>query len=637
MNKLKLILLFVSFIFLTPKIFSYRDTCRISSKEYYTAKRIDTLSLHAMRMLSELNASVMKHVNSDKDSPDYGGIYCPHCKLYHTRAAETVYPFAYEYHKMGNKTYLRAAINAGNWLIKQQEDNGAWLETPEEWTGTTTDQVLMMALAYPILKSHLSKKEKDSWLHSIEKAGDYLVKVMSPQFASINYCATTTASLMAVNEIINKQSYQNKARELAYQVVGKMDQDYFLTGEGGRVFGVKYGIDLGYNLEMSLWGLALFAQLAKDDAVKQIVEKSLAQHLYFIYPDGSMDASWGIRSNKWTCFGSGTSDGCQVLFSLFMDKNDQYRTAAIRNIQFLKTCMKNGIVGFGPLYYNMYDCQPCIYPTFTKAKNMAMAVALAKADVGKVPQLPLDKTGMHYFPTLNLTVSRTAQWCVTISGYTYKDPAGDRTKYMHRPSGGTITNLWLNGHGYFQASSQTIYKRWEPMSFPEIPTPLPLTPRIEFSSDLGYFTNLYEFDAIMTNNKKNGTYIVTSFGELKNSKQQEGGIAYRLKHIISDNSVCKEIELIYHDTKSSVRIIEPIIYYPGMEFKQIDPKTVHIKMNNKMIEMKIISNNADLELGTDKEKYKWSYPALKAFPIILNIVCKKNDLRRTIQFCYKLI
>lgn len=637
MNKLKLILLFVSFIFLTPKIFSYRDTCRISSKEYYTAKRIDTLSLHAMRMLSELNASVMKHVNSDKDSPDYGGIYCPHCKLYHTRAAETVYPFAYEYHKMGNKTYLRAAINAGNWLIKQQEDNGAWLETPEEWTGTTTDQVLMMALAYPILKSHLSKKEKDSWLHSIEKAGDYLVKVMSPQFASINYCATTTASLMAVNEIINKQSYQNKARELAYQVVGKMDQDYFLTGEGGRVFGVKYGIDLGYNLEMSLWGLALFAQLAKDDAVKQIVEKSLAQHLYFIYPDGSMDASWGIRSNKWTCFGSGTSDGCQVLFSLFMDKNDQYRTAAIRNIQFLKTCMKNGIVGFGPLYYNMYDCQPCIYPTFTKAKNMAMAVALAKADVGKVPQLPLDKTGMHYFPTLNLTVSRTAQWCVTISGYTYKDPAGDRTKYMHRPSGGTITNLWLNGHGYFQASSQTIYKRWEPMSFPEIPTPLPLTPRIEFSSDLDYFTNLYEFDAIMTNNKKNGTYIVTSFGKLKNSKQQEGGIAYRLKHIISDNSVCKEIELIYHDTKSSVRIIEPIIYYPGMEFKQIDPKTVHIKMNNKMIEMKIISNNADLELGTDKEKYKWSYPALKAFPIILNIVCKKKDLRRTIQFCYKLI
>ena len=105
----------------------------------------------------------------------------------------------------------------------------------------------MMALAYPMLKPHLSKKEKASWLQSIEKAGDYLVKMMSPKFASINYCATTTASLMAVNELIKKQSYQDKARELAYLVAGKMDQDYFLTGEGGRVFGVKYGIDLGYN------------------------------------------------------------------------------------------------------------------------------------------------------------------------------------------------------------------------------------------------------------------------------------------------------------------------------------------------------------------------------------------------------
>lgn len=633
----KLALLFVCFLFLVPKAFSCRDAGICHTEGYYAIKKIDTLSLYAMHILPELNASIMRYVNSDKKSPNYGGIYCPYCRLYHTRAAEAVYPLAFEYQKTGDKTRLKAAINVGKWLIKQQQNSGAWLETPEEWTGTTTDQVLMMALAYPILKSQLSPKEKDAWLHSIEKAGDYLVKVMSPQFASINYCATTTASLMVVNEIVSKQSYQDKARELAYLVVGKMDQDYFLTGEGGRVFGVKYGIDLGYNLEMSLWGLALFARLAKDDTIEQIVEKSLERHLYFIYPDGSMDASWGIRSNKWTCFGSGTSDGCQVLFSLLMDKNDQYRTAAIRNMQFLKTCMKEGIVGFGPLYYDMYDYLPCIYPTFAKAKNLAMAVAFAKVDAGEVPQLPLDKKGMHYFPTLNLTVARTSQWCATISGYTYKDPAGERTKYMHRPGGGAITNLWLNGHGYFQASSQTIYKRWEPMSFPEIPLPLPLTPRIEFINDWGYFTNLYEFDATMTANEEDGAYIVTSWGELKNSKQQEGGIAYQLKHIINDKSLRKEIKLLYHDVRSAVRIIEPIIYYPDMKFRQVDSKTIQIIMKGKIIEMKIVSDNVDIELGTDEEKYKWSYPALKAFPIILNVVCEKNELRKDIRFCYKLI
>lgn len=624
MIRLRLILLFVFFLFLL---------LRLSSQEV----KKDTLSVYALRMLSELNASVMKYTNQDKNSPDYGGIYCPHCKLYHTRAAEIVYPFAFEYHKTENKVYLNAAINAGNWLIRQQQDDGSWLETPEEWTGTTTDQVLMMSLSYPILKPYLSNKEKELWLQSIEEAGDYLARVMSPEFASINYCATTAASLMVVNEVVSKKLYVDKARELAYKVVAKMDQDYFLTGEGGRVFGVKYGIDLGYNLEMSLWGLALFARLAKDDALMQIVEKSLARHLFFIYPDGSMDASWGIRSNKWTCFGSGTSDGCQVLFSLFMDKNDQYRTAAIRNIQFLRTCMKDGFVGFGPLYYDMYDFLPCIYPTFTKAKNMAMAVAFAKADVGKVKPLPTDEKGMHYFPTLNLTLARTVQWCTTISGYTYKDPGGDRTKYMHRPGGGTVTNLWLSGHGYFQASSQTIYKRWEPMSFPEIPDPLPLTPRIEFCSDLGYFTNLYEFDTIMTNSGREGAYVVSSFGELKNSKQQEGGIAYRLDHIVSDNSVGKEIELIYHDARSPVRILEPIIYYPGMEFTQIDSKTVRIKTKDKTIELKVTSDNVILELGTDEEKYKWSYPALKAYPIILNVAFDKDDLRKTIRFIYQIV
>lgn len=623
MFSLRLTLLSVSFVFLLSGL---------SSQEIKT----DTLSVHAMRMLSELNASVLKFVNQDKNSPDYGGVYCSYCKLYHTRAAEIVYPFAFEYHKTGNKIYLKAAVFAGNWLIRQQQDDGSWLETPEEWTGTTTDQVLMMSLSYPILKPYLSKKEKECWLQSIEKAADYLVRVMSPEFASINYCATTTASLMIVNKIVHKKSYLDKARELAYKVVGKMDQDYFLTGEGGRVFGVKYGIDLGYNLEMSLWGLALYARLAKDDRVMQIVEKSLARHLFFIYPDGSMDASWGIRSNKWTCFGSGTSDGCQALFSQFMDKNDQYRTAAIRNIEFLRTCMKDGIVGFGPLYYDIYDYQPCIYPTFAKAKNMAMAVAFAKADTGKMQPLPSDERGMHYFPTLNLTLARTLQWCTTVSGYTYKDPAGDRSKYMHRPGGGTMTNLWLNGHGYFQASSQTIYKRWEPMSFPEISDPLPLTPRIEFSSELGNFSNLYEFDAIMTCHEKDGTYVVSSLGELKNSIQQEGGIAYRLDHLISDNSVCKEVELIYHDARSHIRIIEPIIFYPGMEFKQIDNKTVRIKMKNKTIELKVISGNVILELGTDEKKYKWSYPALKAYPIILNITCDKDDLRKTIRFTYKI-
>lgn len=598
---------------------------------------VDTLSTHATRILMQLNSALLNYVQQDKHSPDYGAITCPKCNLYHTRAAEAVYPFAFEYKQTGNKTFLKAAINVGNWLIKQQKENGAWLETPEEWTGTTTDQTLMMTMAYPIVKPHLTKKESQSWLQSIEKAADYLTEVMSPQFASINYCATTTATLMYVNTLIHKTTYTNKACSLAHQIIAKMDCDYFLTGEGGRVFNVKYGVDLGYNLEMSLWGLALYARLAEDKEVNTYVEKSLESHLGFIYPDGSMDASWGIRSNKWTCFGSGTSDGCQVLFSLFMDKNDQYRTAAIKNMQFLETCIQNGIIGFGPLYYDIFDKLPCIYPTFAKAKNLAMAIAFAKADSGKLPPLPLDKKGIHYYPTLNIATARTEQWCTTISAYTYKDPAGERSKYMHRPVGGNICNLWLKDHGFFQASSQTIYKRWEPMSFPDMPEIRPLTPRIEFTSDLGYFTNLYEFDALLTYKEKAGSFLVSSIGELKNSKQQEGGISYRLSHDIGDNTLTKKIELIYHDAKASVAIIEPIIEYPNMTFNQVNDTTVSIQAKEKKLELTIHTKNVTLELGTDKSKYCFPYPALKAYPIILNVVNKNNKPRQTIEFTYRII
>jgi len=58
---------------------------------------------------------------------------------------------------------------------------------------------------------------------------------------------------------------------MARQVVGKMDDDLFITGEGGRVFEAKYGVDLGYEMDMSLWGLGLYARLNKDVVVEQAV------------------------------------------------------------------------------------------------------------------------------------------------------------------------------------------------------------------------------------------------------------------------------------------------------------------------------------------------------------------------------
>ena len=52
----------------------------------------------------------------------------------------------------------------------------------------------------------------------------------------------------------------------------------------------------------------LYARLANDTLINNHVEEALKRHIGFVYPNGTIDNSWGIRSNKWTCFVDATSE-----------------------------------------------------------------------------------------------------------------------------------------------------------------------------------------------------------------------------------------------------------------------------------------------------------------------------------------
>jgi hypothetical protein len=389
-------------------------------------------------------------------------------------------------------------------------------------------------------------------------------------------------------------------------------------------------------MEMSLWGLGYYAKLMKDSIVNNEVKEALKNHLYFIYPDGSMDASWGIRSNKWTTYGGATSDGCQVLFSLYADVDSRYATASYKNLQFLKINMKDGIVGYGPHYWNIFDTPPCIYPTFAKAKNIAFAYELENKKTRTLAKLPTEEIGwIKYFKTLDVVEVRTANIMSTITSYGYEDPAKAKSKYMYRPSGGAISNLWVKDHGYLQASSVTMYQRPEPMHFPEAPGIKSLTPRIEFNDSAEYFTNLYEFNATLEANQiqtKKNQFKISAIGELKNNNWLMGGVRYKYDYEFSDNSLKKTVTLIYHDAWPTIRIVEPIIQYPGMTFVLVDSKTVLISSGSKKFKFTLIDGPAELVFGKDNDKYWAPYPALKAFPIDLIVNPPKNGFVQTITY-----
>lgn len=573
-----------------------------------------------------LSDALMKRQMMNTADPNYGAIWCEHCHVWHTRAAEAVYPFTISYFITKDERYLEAARHTAAWLISQQQPNGSWKETPEEWTGTTTDQLLMLLLSYEKLGGKLTGAEKQNWQKAMRGAANYLETVMKPEFASINYVATTTATLAKAGIVLQSPSYTSKAKELAERTVSKMDEDGFLNGEGGKSHGNKMGVDLGYNMEMSLWGLALYAKLTADTMVYGKVKKALQNHLYFIYPDGSLDASWGIRSNKWTAYGSATSDGCQVLFSLLADEDPRYATASYRNLQFMRSNITGDLLGYGPQYAELFSKPPCIYPSFAKAKNLAMAYEFETKNTRQLKPIPADKEGwMKLFPTLDVVQVRTKNFMATITGYRYKDQAaGSKGKYMFRPDGGAISHLWAKGHGFLQASSPTIYTRPEPMSFPEAPGVVPLTPRIEYTDTAGYFTNLFEFDSrLQSETRKKNEYILKVAGELKDRNWLTGGVGYRMEYLFTDSFLQKTIELIYHDAWPAVKVIEPFVLDKNMTVEKRDERSAILKAGGKKWLFTLVSGDAKLLAGENAANYWAPYPAFKAYPLVWEIAPRK--------------
>jgi hypothetical protein len=586
-------------------------------------------------MLLKLTKPLLPLQIADSTAADCGALQCARCNVLHTRAAEAMYPFYVSWTITHNDSFLLAAKRAANWLIRQQQPNGSWKETPEEWTGTTTDQLLMLLLTWEGMKAKLSVTEQQQWTSSMQKAADYLYSVMSPEFASINYVATTTATLAKAGKVLGVPRYTEKARSLAQRVKAKFDTDGFLNGEGGKSHGNKMGVDLGYNMEMSLWGLGLYAKISGDTAMNAAVKKALRTHVYFIYPDGSLDASWGIRSNKWTGYGSGTSDGCQVLFSLYADTDPVYANASLRNLAFIeKSITRSGLLGYGPMHDQVFTDAACIYPTFTKAKNLSMAWAFETKATRAVTAIPADqKNWLKLFPTIDVALVRTGNLMATITGYRYKDQlAGSKGKYMFRPTGGAMSHVWLQDWGFLQASSPTIYTRPEPMSFPEAPGILPLTPRIEYRDTAGYFTNLFEFDAHFNVAKQNNVYSLQASGELKDKDWLTGGVGYDLGYRFTDSGYEKTVTLHYHDAWPAVNVIEPFIDEAGTVFEQVNPSTILISKGNKKVRFELLSGNAELKLGENPEKYWAPYPAMKAMPIIIHIPQKKERYLATIRY-----
>ena len=341
--------------------------------------------LYARTLYALCDALVPTQIVDPKD-PDFGALVCPSTNPQdhplHSRAAEAVYPFAVAYRHTGDIRYREAAIRVADWLVTKQQANGAWGEDwplYDGWTGTTADQLISMAGAYPILFPALSDQEKAAWTRSMTKAADDIAAHF-PMGGNINYSPTGAVALCLAHGVIDRapEAWLRKADALMVLTLKGENADHLLVGEGG-------GVDLGYNISQSIGYLALFGLLKHDNAILERAAGLLRAHAAFVYPNGTVDNSWGTRSFKWDYeSGTKTAPGVYFTFALLADRDPAFAPWGRLCLAYLNAyAMDHGWVIYGPEADSHASSDPpCNYPTSARAQSIALAIEYGREAAG---------------------------------------------------------------------------------------------------------------------------------------------------------------------------------------------------------------------------------------------------------------
>ncbi len=243
-------------------------------------------------------------------------------------------------------------------------------------------------------------------------------------------------------------------------------RDGLLFGEGARHPTPRgiYAVDALYNLEESLPNLALYAEIAGDAAMRDLILRSFAAHLDFLLPYGSYDAGWGSRAFKWTLWGGRTSDGIAGILPLARF-DARIAEAVARNLEFLRFCTHDGLLYGGPHLKNQGRAA-CIHHTFTHAKALAFALDAGDFEPPRC-QLPSDTPrGIWTRKEIGTTFVSIEKWraSFTVSDVFY----GARGS---RASGGAPTMIWHKNTGPLCVSSMSDYELIEPTNMAHLKSP----------------------------------------------------------------------------------------------------------------------------------------------------------------------
>lgn len=600
-----------------------------------TEKQRSDFQLMVKNLLTDWCDGMIEHQIIDPGSPErHGALGCPSCDHIHGRCMDAVYPFLYMAKSTGDKKYLDAAVLVMEWAENNvSQADGSWtvIPNPKSWKGITVFGAIALGEALHHHGNILDETTRNSWTERLRKAADYILKTFSISFTNVNYGFTAVYALHLFGKMLNEPKYTARSKELAKQVKNYFTEPHKLLWGEAKPIDKKSkkglpGVDLGYNVEESLNNVVLYAIEENDTELLDLLEQSLESHMEFMLPDGAWDNTWGTRQNKWSYWGSRTTDGCQMGFGMMADRNPGFGKVAWQSTQLLKDCTAGGLLHGGP-HYVSHGIPPCIHHTFAHAKPLA-----ALMDAGdKLPQinsesaLPCETAfGVKEFPEISTWLVSNKSWRGTVTSY---DMLYHKTLPVQQATGGALSVLYHKKVGLLFAASMAKYLIVEANNQQVYDgEEFALTPRIEVKNENGWYTNLYDLDAKVSNSKSDDEIRFEVETQIQNENREKlTGVNsdFKLKYNFTDD----KLEITASAAKGNsgeAYLVLPLASVNSEKVVQTSSHSIEIYKPEGIV---VLESNVPLLIKpTEKGRVFNLVPGIEAVPIMAKFYSENREV-----------
>lgn len=394
-----------------------------------------------------------------------GGLLCPACHVIHGRIADLCFPLTVLWHETGDMHYLDEADRLIDWSeYNLVTGDGLWYnDITNRWFGTGAFSALAIGEALFHFGGELPAQYKDKWMRIFLRMSDAVAKLSERKgFDPVtNYYCGFAAELAMAWRLSGDERYYECSRYWLNGALSRIDSEGLLYGERYPMCNAdgSHTVDMGYSLEESLPLLLRYASLTGEHM--EGFCQMLRTHLYFLLPDGGIDNSFGSRHNKWTYWGSRTSDGLIEGLALVLGEDPMFVTACERVLSLYERCTHNGLLAM-PMAHEVGE-PTCLHHTFPHAK--ALASLICAEDIPEhIPggELPCQKKdGVRLYQNGKLITVSHGVFRATFS-------AIDTELFHSEPylsnAGGAMGLLYHDRFGILCAATSAQYVPTEPLN-----------------------------------------------------------------------------------------------------------------------------------------------------------------------------